>query len=175
MFRPGAVCEDGPSLVEEIVELHSSIGVRKHCGDVAQAAATRGLRPNGFSPPLRGDRGPLGLSLHTNQVWVVITTLSCAAGTNQSATTGEFVLLRRAMPRLLLVGFALFCFRAQLKLSLSRFQARQQDSSALGCDPLRPIRTTKQLMDASYANAVLLFIGESRVVSWGRSRVSIIP
>ena len=59
-----------------------------HGGDVglaAQAAATRGSRPYGLSPPLRGDRGPLGLSPHTNQLWVVITTLSCALGTNKSA------------------------------------------------------------------------------------------
>ena len=67
---------------------------RKHCGDVglaAQAAATRGSRPYGLSPPLRGDRGPLGLSLHTNQLWVVITTLSCAAGTNKSAPAGAYL------------------------------------------------------------------------------------
>ena len=38
-----------------------------------------------------GDRGPLGLSLHTNQLWVVITTLSCAAGTNKSASAGAFL------------------------------------------------------------------------------------
>ena len=68
--------------------------VGKHGGDVglaAQAAATRGSRPYGLSPPLGGDRGPLGLSLHTNQLWVVITTLSCAAGTNKSAPAGAFV------------------------------------------------------------------------------------
>ena len=50
-----------------------------HGGDVglaAQAAATRGSRPYGLSPPLRGDRGSLGLSPHTNQLWVVITTCS---------------------------------------------------------------------------------------------------
>ena len=52
-------------------------------GLAAQAAATRGSRPYGLSPPLRGDRGPLGLSPHTNQLWVVITTLYCAVGTNQ--------------------------------------------------------------------------------------------
>ena len=66
-----------------------------HGGDVglaAQAAATRGSRPYGLSPPLRGDRGPLGLSLHTNQLWVVITTLSCAAGTNKSAPAGAFLI-----------------------------------------------------------------------------------
>ena len=65
-----------------------------HGGDVglaAQAAATRGSRPYGLSPPLRGDRGPLGLSPHTNQLWVVITTLSCAVGTNKSAPAGAFV------------------------------------------------------------------------------------
>ena len=72
-------------------------GDGKHGGDVglaAQAAATRGSRPNGLSPPLRGDRGPLGLSLQTNQTWVVITTLSYAAGTNESAHAWAFVLLR---------------------------------------------------------------------------------
>ena len=66
-----------------------------HGGDVglaAQAAATRGSRPYGLSPPLRGDRGPLGLSPHTNQLWVVITTLSCAVGTNKSAPAGAFVI-----------------------------------------------------------------------------------
>ena len=66
----------------------------KHGGDVslaAQTATTRGSRPDGLSPPQRGDRGPLGLSLHTNQPWVVITTLSCAAGTNKSAPAGAFV------------------------------------------------------------------------------------
>ena len=65
-----------------------------HGGDVglaAQAAATRGSRPYGLSPPLRGDRGPLGLSLHNNQLWVVITTLSCAAGKNKSAPAGAFL------------------------------------------------------------------------------------
>ena len=39
-----------------------------HGGDVglaAKAAATGGSRPYGLSPPLRGDRGPHGLSLHT--------------------------------------------------------------------------------------------------------------
>ena len=66
----------------------------KHGVDVglaAQAAATRGSRPYGLSPPLRGDRGPLGLSPHTNQLWVVITTLSCAVGTNKAAPAGAFV------------------------------------------------------------------------------------
>ena len=65
-----------------------------HGGDVglaAQAATTWGSRPYGLSPPLRGDRGPLGLSPHTNQLWVVITTLSCAVGTNKSAPAGAFV------------------------------------------------------------------------------------
>ena len=38
-----------------------------------------------------GDRGPLGLSPHTNQLWVVITTLSCAVGTNKSAPAGAFL------------------------------------------------------------------------------------
>ena len=60
-------------------------------GLAAQAAATRGSRPYGLSPPLRGDRGPLGLSPHTNQLWVVITTLSCAVGTNKSAPAGAFL------------------------------------------------------------------------------------
>ena len=64
-----------------------------HGGDVGlEAAATRGSRPYGLSPPLRGDRGPLGLSPHTNQLWVVITTLSCAAGTNKSAPAGAFLI-----------------------------------------------------------------------------------
>ena len=39
-----------------------------HGGDVglaAKAAATRGSRPYGLSPPLRGNRGPYGLSPHT--------------------------------------------------------------------------------------------------------------
>ena len=65
-----------------------------HGGDVglaAQAAATRGSRPYGLSPPLRGDRGPLGLSPHINQLWVVITTLSRAVGTNKSAPAGAFL------------------------------------------------------------------------------------
>ena len=65
-----------------------------HGGDVglvAQAAATRGLRPYGLSPPLRGDRGPLGLSLQNNQLWVVITTLSCTAEKNKSAPAGAFL------------------------------------------------------------------------------------
>ena len=62
-----------------------------HGGDVglaAQAAATRGSRPYGLSPPLRGDRGPRGLSPHTNHPRVVITTLLCGAGTNKSAPAG---------------------------------------------------------------------------------------
>ena len=62
-----------------------------YVGLAAQAAATRGSRPYGLSPPLRGDRGPLGLSPHTNQLWVVITTLSCAVGTNKSAPAGAFI------------------------------------------------------------------------------------
>ena len=52
-----------------------------HGGDVglaAQAAATRGSRPYGLSP-------------HTNQLWVVITTLSCAVGTNKLAPAGAFL------------------------------------------------------------------------------------
>ena len=52
-----------------------------HGGDVglaAQAAATRGSRSYGLSP-------------HTNQLWVVITTLSCAVGTNKSAPAGAFL------------------------------------------------------------------------------------
>ena len=61
-------------------------------GLAAQAAATRGSRPYGLSLPLRGDRGPLGLFPHTNQLWVVITTLSCAAGTNKSAPAGAFLI-----------------------------------------------------------------------------------
>ena len=104
-----------------------------HSGDVglaAKAAAIRGSRPYGLSPPLRGDRGPLGLSPHTNQLWIVITTLSCAVGTNKSAPAGAFVLLRRAMPGRLLGGFALLCFRAQITLPLRRFQTRQQDSAS---------------------------------------------
>ena len=63
-----------------------------HVGLAAQAAATRGSRPYGLSPPLRGYRGPLGLSPHTNKPWVVITTLSCAAGTNKSAPAGAFLI-----------------------------------------------------------------------------------
>ena len=65
-----------------------------HGGDVglaAQAAATRGSRPYGLSPQLMGDRGPLGLSPHTNQLWVVITTPSCALVTNKSAPAGAFL------------------------------------------------------------------------------------
>ena len=61
-------------------------------GLVAQAAATMGSRPYGLSLPLRGDRGPLGLFPHTNQLWVVITTLSSAAGTNKSAPAGAFLI-----------------------------------------------------------------------------------
>ena len=38
-----------------------------------------------------GDRGPLGLPPHANQLWVVITTLSCAVGTNKSAPAGAFL------------------------------------------------------------------------------------
>ena len=59
-------------------------------GLAAQAAATRG---SGYGPslPLRGDRGPLGLFPHTNQRWVVITTLSCAVGANKSAPAGAFL------------------------------------------------------------------------------------
>ena len=96
-----------------------------HGGDVglaAQAAATRGSRPYGLSPPLRGDRGPLGLSPHTNQLWVVITTLSCAVGTNKSVPAGAFVLLRRAMPGRLLGDFALHCFGVLIGLSGSHLQ-----------------------------------------------------
>ena len=65
-----------------------------HGGDVglaAQAAATRGSRPFGLSPPLRGGRGPLGLCPHINQLWVVITTLSCAVGTNKAAPAGTLL------------------------------------------------------------------------------------
>ena len=83
LFRTGSVCEDGPPSVEEILELHACSCGRKHGGDVglaAPAAATRESRLNRLSLPLRGGRGPLGLSLHTNQPWVVITTLSRAAG-----------------------------------------------------------------------------------------------
>ena len=60
-------------------------------GLAAQAAATWGSRPYGLSPLLRGDRAPLGLSPHTNQLWLVITTLSRAVGTNKSAPAGAFV------------------------------------------------------------------------------------
>ena len=144
-----------------------------HGGDVglaAKAAATRGSRPYGLSPPLRGDRGPLGLSPHTNQLWVVITTLSCAVGTNKSAPAGAFVLLRRAMPGRLLGDFALLCFRAQITLPLRRFQTRQQDSASCRCDPLGPIKTPKQWMDASSAHAVLPVMRESRAVTCGPSR-----
>ena len=52
-----------------------------HGGDVglaAQAAATRGSRPYGLSPTPITPR-------------VVITTLSCAAGTNKSAPAGAFL------------------------------------------------------------------------------------
>ena len=48
-------------------------------GLAAQEAATRGSRPYGLSP-------------HANQLWVVITTLSCAAGTNKSAPAGAFLI-----------------------------------------------------------------------------------
>ena len=61
-------------------------------GLAEHAAATRGSRPYGLSLPLRGDRGPLGLFPHTNQLWVVITTLSCAAGTKKSAPAGAFLI-----------------------------------------------------------------------------------
>ena len=145
-----------------------------HGGDVglaAQAAATRGLRPNGLSPPLRRDRGPLGLSLHINQPWVVITTLSCAAGTIKPAPAGAFVSLGSAMPDRLLGGFTLFCFRAQITLPLHRFQARQQDSTSCRCEPLRTIKTPKQWMDASSAHAVVPVMRESRVVTCGPSRL----
>ena len=93
--------------------------------------------------PPPGDRGLTdsphhsgGIEVHldspppTNQLWVVITTLSCAVGTNKSAPAGAFVLLRRAMPGRLLGVFALICFRAQITLPLRRFQARQQDSAS---------------------------------------------
>ena len=60
-------------------------------GLAAQAAATRGYGP---SPPLRGDLGPLGLSPHANQLWVVITTLPSAALTNKSAPAGASLSLR---------------------------------------------------------------------------------
>ena len=67
--------------MEEILELHACSCDGNHGGAVglaAQAAATRGSRPYGLSP-------------HTNQLWVVITTLSCAAGTNKSAPAGAFL------------------------------------------------------------------------------------
>ena len=48
----------------------------------------RGLRN---LPTTQGDRGLLGLSPYTNQLWVVITTLSCAVGTNKSAPAGAFL------------------------------------------------------------------------------------
>ena len=65
MFRTGSVCEDGPPSVEEILELHAAAADGNHGGAVglaAQAATTKRSRPYGLSPPLRGDRGPLGLS-----------------------------------------------------------------------------------------------------------------
>ena len=67
----------------------------KHGGNVglaAQADATRGSRPYGLSPPLRGIEVHLDSPPHTNQLWVVITTLSCAAGTNKSAPAGAFLI-----------------------------------------------------------------------------------
>ena len=91
MFRPGSVCEDGPPSVEGFFSCMPAAADGNHGGDVglaAQAAVTRGSRPYGLSPPLWGDRGPLGLSLHNNQLWVVITTLSCTAGKNKSAPAG---------------------------------------------------------------------------------------
>ena len=60
-------------------------------GLAAQAAAIRGSRPYGLSPPFRGDRGPLRLSPHINQLWVAISILSCAVGTNKAASAGAFV------------------------------------------------------------------------------------
>ena len=94
MFCPGSVCEDGPPSVEEILELHAcSCGWKPwwRCGSGIASGRHQGIEAYGLSPPLRGDRGPLGLSPYTNQLWVVITTLCCAAGTNKSAPAGAFL------------------------------------------------------------------------------------
>ena len=94
MFRPGSVCEDGPPSVEEILELHAcSCGWKPwwSCGSGSASGRHQGIEALRTLPTTQGDRGPLGLSPHTNQLWVVITTLSCAVGTNKSAPAGAFV------------------------------------------------------------------------------------
>ena len=94
MFCSGSVCEDGPPSVEEILELHAcSCGWKPwwRCGSGSASGRHQGIEALRIPPPLRGDRGPLGLSPHTNQLWVVITTLSCAVGTNKSAPAGAFL------------------------------------------------------------------------------------
>ena len=62
-----------------------------HGGDVglaAQAAATRGSRPYGLSPPLRGDRGPLGLSPHQSTLGCDHNPLLCIKNEQISACGG---------------------------------------------------------------------------------------
>ena len=94
MFRPGSSVKTAQQQWKRFLSCKPEAVDGEHGGDVglaAQAAATRGSRPYGLSPPLRGDRGPLGLSPHINQLWVVITTLSCAVGTNKAAPAGTFL------------------------------------------------------------------------------------
>ena len=62
------------------------------CGSGSASGRHQGIEALRTLPTLRGDRGPLGLFPHTNQLWVVITTLSCAAGTNKSAPAGAFLI-----------------------------------------------------------------------------------
>ena len=82
MFRPGSVCKDGPPSVEEILELHAcSCGWKPwwRCGSGSASGRHQGIEVHLDSPP------------YTNQLWVVITTLCCAAGTNKSAPAGAFL------------------------------------------------------------------------------------
>ena len=94
MFRPGSVCEDGPPSVEEILELHAcSCGGKPwwRCGSGSASGRHQGIEALRTLPTTQGGSRSTWTLPHTNQLWVVITTLSCAVGTNKSAPAGAFV------------------------------------------------------------------------------------
>ena len=133
MFRQGSVCEDGPPLVEEILELHAcSCGWKPwwRCGSGSASGRHQGIEALRTLPTTQGgSRSTWTLPPHQS-------TLGCDhnpllwSRNEQISACRAFVLLRRAMPGRLLGCFALLCFRAQITLPLRRFQARQQDSSS---------------------------------------------
>ena len=95
MFCRGSVCEYGPPSVEKILELHAcSCGWKPWCryGSGSASGRHQGIEALRTLPTTQGGTRLLGLFPHTNQLWVVITTLSCAAGTNKSAPAGAFLI-----------------------------------------------------------------------------------